>query len=64
MSSPFRIYRVQSDGDLHSGEAVQTLDGAKERVSELGKLWPGEYVIDNDGTGERLFVNRRDETKN
>ncbi len=64
LRSPFRIYRVQSDGDLHFVEAVQTFEGAKARVRELGKLWPGKYVIENQETGKRVFVNTRDETKN
>jgi hypothetical protein len=55
---------VQNDGHLHFVEAVSTLDEAKTRVSELGEAWPGEYVIDNEETGERLFVSTRDETKN
>jgi hypothetical protein len=61
---PFRIYKVQSDGDLHFVEAIQTFDRAKGRVRELGEVWPGEYVIDNEETGERIFVSTRDETKN
>jgi len=60
----FRIYKVQSDGDLHFAEVVQNFDDATVRVRELGKLWPGEYVIDNEETGERLFVSTRDESKN
>jgi hypothetical protein len=60
----FRIYKVQSDGDLHFVEVVQSFDDATGRVREVGKLWPGEYVIDNEETGERLFVSSRDETKN
>ncbi len=61
---PFRIYKVQSDGDLHFVEAMHTLDDAKARVRGLGDVWPGEYVIDNEETGERAFVSTRDETKN
>lgn len=60
----FRIFTVQGDGGLQFVEAAYTLDGAIERVRELGKRWPGEYVIDNKETGERVFVNTRDETKN
>src|SRR6266403_2733045 len=60
---PLRIYKVLNDGALQFVEAIQTLDGASERVRELGKLWPGEYVIENGETGERVFVNTRDETK-
>ena len=61
---PFRIYKVQNDGGLHFVEAMQTFDDAKERVRELGEIWPGEYVIDNEATGERLFVSTSDESKN
>ena len=55
---------VQSDGKPHFVEEIQTLDGAKERVRELGKLWRGKYVIEDAETGERVFVSMRDETKN
>ena len=61
---PFRIYKVQNDGLLHFVEAMQTFDDAKERVRGLGEIWPGEYVIDNEATGERVFVSTEDESKN
>jgi len=61
---PFRIYKVQSDGDFHFVEAMQTFDDEKVRVREIGELWPGEYVIDNEEAGQRVFVSTRDETKN
>jgi hypothetical protein len=61
---PIRIYRVQSDGALQFVEAIPTFDGARERVRELGKHWPGDYVIENEETGARVFVSTRDETKN
>ena len=64
MRLPFRIYKLQSDGGLHFVQTVRTFDDAKERVRELGEIWPGEYVIDNQETGERLFVSTRDERKN
>ena len=64
MRLPFRIYKVQNDGGLHFVEATQTFDDAKERVRELGAIWSGEYVIDNEGTGERAFISTRDERKN
>ena len=56
MREPFRIFKVQGDGSLHFVEAVQTLNAAKARVDELGKDWPGEYVIRNDETGERVSI--------
>jgi hypothetical protein len=61
---PFRVFKVQSDGNLHFIEVVQTLDDAKTRVRELGEVWLGQYVIDNEETQERIFVNTRDESEN
>ena len=64
MRPPFRVYKVQSDGNLHFVEAVQTFDDATTLVKGLGELWPGEYVIENEETGERVIVRTRDERKN
>jgi len=55
---------VQSDGDLHFIDAVQSFDDAAARVIELGDSWPGDYVIDDEKTGERVFISTRDETRN
>jgi hypothetical protein len=55
----FRIFKLQSDGHLHFVESVQTLDDAKGRVRELGAVWPGVYVIDNEETTERVFISTR-----
>jgi hypothetical protein len=52
------------NGHLHFVEVMQSFDEAKRLVRELGEVWPGEYVIDNEETGERLFVSTRDEGKN
>jgi len=43
---------------------LPTLDEAKTLLRELGERWPGEYVIDNEETGERVFVSTRDEGNN
>jgi hypothetical protein len=61
---PFRIFKLQSDGELHFVDALQSFHDAKARVRKLGEVWPGEYVIDNEETGERVFVSTRDESKN
>jgi len=53
---PFCIFKLRSDGGLHLVEAVQTLDEAKARVQALGESWPGEYVIHNEATGERISI--------
>lgn len=61
---PIRIFKLQSDENLHFVEAVMTVDAAKARVQELGELWPGEYVIRNEETGERFSITIGEETKN
>jgi hypothetical protein len=53
---PFCIFKLRSDRTLHFIEAVQALDDAKARVQELGELWPGEYVIQNEATGEQISI--------
>ena len=64
LRSVFRIYRVQDDGVLQFLQATHTLPDAKKRVRDLGRLWPGEYVIENEATGDRVFVNTGNATKN
>jgi len=64
MPLPFRILKVQNDGHLHFIEALPTLDNAKARVKLLGELWAGDYVIDDEGTGQRVFISTGDESKN
>jgi len=49
---------VLDDGELHFVEAVQSIDAAKARVKALAELWPGEYVIYDKATGERLSTKR------
>jgi hypothetical protein len=59
----YRQPGIERDGGLHFVEAIP-FDDARERVRELGEIWPGEYFIDDEETGERVFVSTRDETKN
>ena len=44
------------DGELQFVEAVQTLEDARQRIEALAALLPGEYVIYNKQTGERLCI--------
>ena len=55
---------VLDDGELHFVEAAQSIDAAKARVKAFAELWPGEYVIYDETTGERLptKVSKREET--
>jgi len=65
MRQPFCILNVLGDmlddGELHFVEAAQTLDAARARVQALSELRPGEYVIYDAATGERLSITAGDE---
>ena len=60
MRLPFCILNVLGDvlddGQLYFVEAAQSLDAARARVQSLAELWPGEYVIYDEATGERVSV--------
>lgn len=43
-------------GELHFVEAVQTLEAARQRIEALAELEPGQYIIYNKETGERVSV--------
>ncbi len=64
MRPPFCIFKLRADGSPHSVEAAQTLDDAKERVKALAELWPGEYVIHNEETAERMYITASGAAKN
>jgi len=60
MRLPFCILSVLGDvlddGELHFVEAAQTLEVAKRRIAALAEFWPGQYIIYNEQTGERVSV--------
>jgi hypothetical protein len=60
MRLPFCILNVLgdmlADGELHFVEAASTLDAARARVQALAELRPGEYVIYDAATGERVSI--------
>jgi hypothetical protein len=45
---------VLDDGEICFVGAAQTLTAARRRIATLAKLSPGQYVIYNGETGERL----------
>jgi hypothetical protein len=47
---------VLDDGELYFVDAAQSLDAAKARVKALAEVWPGEYVIYDEVTGERILI--------
>ena len=61
---PFRIFKVRGDGSLHFVEKAESLEDAREGVAGLAKLWPGDYVIENEETGERVVISSGSQEKN
>ncbi len=49
-----------ADGALQFVQSAPTLEDAKTRVQELGKHWPGEYLIENQETRARALINTKD----
>jgi len=64
MPLPFRVFKVRGDGSLHFVEEAQTLEDAKERAGAHADLWPGEYIIQNEGTGEQVHITRGSQWEN
>ena len=60
MRSHYCVLTVLGDlldgGELHFVEAVQTLEAARQRIEALAELEPGQYIIYNKETGERVSV--------
>lgn len=60
MRSHYCVLTVLGDlldgGELHFVEAVQTLEAARQRIEALAELDPGQYIIYNKETGERVSV--------
>ena len=58
MRLPFCILNVRGDvlddGEICFMGATQTLRAARRRIEALAKLSPGQYIIYNGRTGERL----------
>lgn len=60
MRSQYCVLTVLGDlldgGELHFVEAVQTLEDARQRIEGLGESKPGQYIIYNKETGERVSI--------
>ena len=64
MSLPFSIFKMQDDGSLQFVEEAHTLEYARVSVGEIARLWPGEYIIQNEETGERVVITSQNEDLN
>jgi hypothetical protein len=47
---------VLDNGELHFVERAPTLEAARRRIETLAEVRPGQYVIYNGETGERLLI--------
>lgn len=60
MRSHYCVLTVLGDlldgGELQFVEAVPTLEAARQRIEALAELEPGQYIIYNKETGERVSV--------
>ena len=60
MRQPFCILNVLgdvlNDGELRFVGAATTLEAARRRIRALGQSNPGEFVIYNQETGERVSM--------
>ena len=57
MIYPFDIFQAETEGSVRWFEAAENLEGAKARVQELALRSPGEYIILNQKTGDKLVIN-------
>jgi 5'(3')-deoxyribonucleotidase len=56
MSQQFHISKVESDGGRRLIEHADDLERARDRVKKLSAFSPGEYVISNQQTGEKISM--------
>ena len=47
---------VLDDGELHFVARAKTFEAARRRIEVLAEATPGQYVIYNGETGERLLI--------
>ena len=48
----FRIFKLRDEGSQHFVEEAENVEDAREQAG----LWPGEYIIQNEETGERVVI--------
>ena len=56
MSQQFHIFKVERDGSVRLIEEASDVERARARVKKLAAFSPGEYIIDNQQTGERICI--------
>jgi hypothetical protein len=56
MTIPFDIFQAETNGCVLWLESAATIEQAKARVQELAVYAPGEYLLFNQRTGDKLVV--------
>ena len=56
MFHPLDIFKTDPDGSVLWRGAVETVEAAKARIQKLALSSPGEYLILNQKTGQRVLV--------
>jgi hypothetical protein len=64
LSAPFDIFKQQPDGNAYWVEAAQDFETAKARAQDLAEHFPGQYVVVDNTTGEKLFIGLDDTRPN
>jgi hypothetical protein len=55
----FDIFQIESGGSMRWLETLEDMDDAKARIQDLGLLSPGEYIILDQQTGNKLVITVR-----
>jgi hypothetical protein len=56
MFHPLDIFKTASDGGVLWRGAVASIEAAKARIQKLALSSPGEYLILDQNTGQRVLV--------
>jgi hypothetical protein len=56
MTAPFDIFQAETSGDVLWLESAVTLEEAHARVQELAAHSPGEYLLLNQKTGDKIVI--------
>jgi hypothetical protein len=56
LAAPFDIFKRQPDGNTYWVEGAEDLETAKARAQVLAETFPGQYVIVDNMTGEKIFI--------
>ena len=56
MTMPFDIFRMDRAG-VRWLESAESLDHAKTRVRELAASFPGEFILLDQKTGNKVVIN-------